>query len=103
MIAMRNTTNSTEIRAYDGQTCQYEPSRDMNVIETIIKHGRYAAAKWARHTDSRQYWEARYCGIQALYSDLTNSATAYADFNAHCGVTFEAGHITAADGTTCID
>ena len=74
-----------------------------NVIETIIKHGRYAAAKWAGHIDSRQYWEARYCGIQALYSDLTNSATAYADFNARCGVTFAAGHIAAADGTTCID
>jgi hypothetical protein len=73
------------------------------VIETIIKHGRYAAAKWAGHPTDRAYWEARYCGIQALYSDLTGSPTAYADFNARCGVTFEAGHITAADGTTCID
>ena len=75
----------------------------MNVIETIIKHGRYAAAKWAGHADNRPYWEARYCGIQALYSDLTNSATAYADFNARCGVTFEAGHIVAADGAQCTD
>jgi hypothetical protein len=75
----------------------------MNVIETIIKHGRYAAAKWAGHADSRPYWEARYVAMQALYAELTNSATAYSDYNARCGVTFEAGHIVAADGTTCVD
>ena len=73
------------------------------IIAVIIKHGRYAAAKWAGHKDSRPYWEARYCGIQALYSDISDSTTAYADFNARCGVTFVDGHITAADGTTCID
>lgn len=73
------------------------------IMAVIIKHGRYAAAKWAGHNDSRPYWEARYCGLQALYSDLTEFPDAYALFNQHCGVTFAGGHITAADGTTCID
>lgn len=73
------------------------------IIAVIIKHGRYAAAKWAGHKDSRPYWEARYCGLQALYSDLTEFPDAYALFNKHCGVTFDCGHIATADGTTCID
>jgi hypothetical protein len=77
--------------------------RTMSAIETIVKHGRYAAAKWAGRADDRAYWEARYCGLQALYSDLTKFPDAYTLFNRHCGVTFAGSHITAADGTTCID
>ena len=83
--------------------CNVIRKLDREEMETVINHGRYAAAKWAGHPTDRAYWEARYCGIQALYSDLSDSPAAYADFNARCGVTFEAGHITAADGTTCID
>lgn len=74
-----------------------------DLLNTVVKHGRYAAAKWAGYADQRKYWEARYCGIQALYSDLNGSSTAYADFNAKCGVVFETGHIVAADGTKCTD
>lgn len=75
----------------------------MNAIKTIVKHGRYAAAKWEGNPTSRAYWEARYAGLQCLYAELASSPNAYADFNARCGVTFEAGHIVAADGTQCID
>ena len=68
----------------------------MKTLETIVKHGMYAAAKWAGHPSERPYWEARYAGLQCLYAEIANNATAYADFNAKCGITFTGGHITSA-------
>ena len=73
------------------------------IIQLVVKHGRYAAAKWAGHPDERPYWEARYCGMQSLYRDVVDSLSAYSDFNAKCGIVFEDGHVVKADGESCVD
>ena len=70
-------------------------------LDKILKRGTYYAAKWAGHKNEREMWEHRYFAVQGVYSDMIESATAYADFNWWCGVTVENGHITDADGLKC--
>lgn len=70
-------------------------------LNQILKHGAYYAAKWAGHEDERDMWAHRYFTVQKVYADITESITAYEDFNKHCGVTVENGRIACADGTKC--
>lgn len=75
----------------------------IGVLHTLIAHGRHAAAKWAGHPEEREYREAQYTALQRLYRDITDDPRGYERFNLLCGITFAEGHITKADGTTCIN
>ena len=73
----------------------------VEVLNKILKRGAYYAAKWAGHKDERADWEARYFAVQGVYADMTESRTAYGEFNERCGVTVKNGHIDSADGSKC--
>ena len=73
------------------------------ILEMIVMHGIYSAAKWAGHPKDREYWNARYTAVAIIYRDLTDTPTWFEDFNRKCGVTYADGNILSADGTTCKD
>lgn len=73
------------------------------ILEMIVKHGTYSAAKWAGHPNEREHWNARYTAVAIIYRDLTDTPSWLEDFNRKCGVNYVEGNIISADGTACKD
>lgn len=71
------------------------------ILEMIVRHGMYSAAKWAGHPKEREYWNARYCAVAIIYRDLTDTHSWLEDFNSKCGVKYDNGNIISAEGTAC--
>ena len=69
-----------------------------DVLDRIVAYGISNAKKWAELENDRLAWEHRYFAIQGVYADLSDSTTAYSDFNNRCGVVVKCGHIVRVLG-----
>lgn len=65
----------------------------VEVFDKIVAHGVSCAKKWAEYENDKEMWEQRYFALQRLYADLSDSATAYSDFNKRCDVVVKGGHV----------
>ena len=63
------------------------------VLDKIVESGIRCAKMWAELANEREMWEQRYFAVQGVYARLSDSATAYGDFNNRCDVVVKSGHI----------
>lgn len=68
------------------------------VLDKVVENGVHYAKKWAEYPNERALWEQRYFAVQGVYASLSESATAYGDFNKCCEVVVKSGHILSVFG-----